>query len=65
MDKQQLVDIATLNAHLAVIEYAICHIEDRFVSGDTKNLRTAAKQCRAIINKWLGEISNETAEMDK
>lgn len=65
MDKQMLVDIAALNAYLAVIEYAIWHIEGRFTSGDTKNLNTAAKQCRAIINKWLGEISNETAEMDK
>ena len=64
MDKHLLSDIANLNAYLAVIEYAIWHIENRFTSGDTKNLNTAAKQCRAIINKWLEE-STKDAEMDK
>ena len=62
MDKQLLVDVAALKAHLAIIEYAIVHIEDRFISGDTKNLRAAAKQCRNIIDKWLVEESKDAGE---
>lgn len=64
MDKQLLVDVATLSANLAVIEYALAHIEARFVSGDTKNLRTAVKLCQTVVNKWLEE-STKDAEMDK
>lgn len=62
MDNQMLVDVVTLSTHLAIIEYAIVHIEDRFISGDTKNLRAAAKQCRTIIDKWLEAVPKEKGE---
>lgn len=63
MDKQLLVDVAALNVNLAIIEYALVHIENRFISGDTKNLGRAVKNCQNIINKWLEE-STKDAKMD-